>query len=453
MANLESADKSSQRWFLQLSDIHFRKVKADDYDPYDLDADLRDQLELDVQRVREHIGVAFYGIILSGDAAFAGRGPEFDDALVWLRKLSGLCRCEPENVYCVPGNHDVDRLIYEKSVNLRNLHNTLRPAQPENVDAILGEALRDSEAAQGLFRPLEQYNRFAARFSCTTTPDALVWEHRVRLNDGSMLVLRGANSALVSDSGDDNKTRRLILGSHQATARERPEEVVVFVCHHPLDWLLDYDQLTPILNGRSRVQLFGHKHRQIINETDGCLRIVAGAIHPDRREPNWRPRYNCLGFSVLGSGNERRLIVDIYPRVWSNDQPKFVADYERCEGRQNCQYSLKLPEWKATVEAETPAAAVSELPVAKTLPTTGVVHMDPGRTLTYRFLSLPHIVRLEIAQQMALMREEDEGILDAKLFERILARASNGNRLAELWDLVEARHDDKSPTNPYAQRT
>jgi hypothetical protein len=78
--------------------------------------------------------------------------------------------------------------------------------------------------------------------------------------------------------------------------------------------------------------------------------------------------------------------------------------------------------------------------------------MDPARTLTYRFLSLPHITRLEIAQQMRLLREEDEGLFDAKLFERVLARASEGNRLAELWDMVEARHEIKSAANPYIAR-
>lgn len=451
MPELNTTAASLQKWFLHLSDIHFRKKKGDDYDPYDLDEDLRDQLELDVQRVRKLIAEPFFGIILSGDAAFAGREAEFDVAFTWLKRLSGLCGCAPENVYCVPGNHDVDRQVHENSLNLKNLHNTLRPVQPEHVDAFLGDALRDSEAVTTLFRPLEQYNRFAAKFRCPTAPGALAWEHRVGLNDGSTLVLRGANSVLVSDTTDDNKARKLILGSLQPSAHERAEETVVFVCHHSLDWLLDYDQVIPILNARARVQLFGHKHAQVVDETNNCLRVVAGAIHPDRREPKWRPRYNCLGFSVVGSSDKRQLAVDLYPRMWSEDEPKFVPDYQRCGGTEHRDYFLKLQEWDAPPQASSPAGGSMPAAATSTL-AAGVERMDPARTLTYRFLSLPHIVRLEIAQEMKLLRGEDEGLFDAQLFERILARASDQNRLAELWDLVEARHEDKSPTNPYAVR-
>ena len=197
---------SRQVWFLHLSDIHFHKKKGNSYDPYNLDADLRDQLELDVQRVRNLVGVPFHGIIVSGDLAFAGREAEFDAAFSWLKKLSDFCGCAPENAFCVPGNHDVDRQVYENSLNLRNLHDQLRPTHPDRVDELLGDALRDTDAAATLFRPLEQYNRFAAKFQCSTAPGALVWMHRVGLNDGSTLVLRGANSALVSDLTDDNKS-------------------------------------------------------------------------------------------------------------------------------------------------------------------------------------------------------------------------------------------------------
>jgi hypothetical protein len=77
VAVAEIARFSHPRWFLHLSDIHFHKKTADDYDPYDLDEDLRDQLELDVQRLRKLIGAPFHGIILSGEVAFAGREAEF----------------------------------------------------------------------------------------------------------------------------------------------------------------------------------------------------------------------------------------------------------------------------------------------------------------------------------------------------------------------------------------
>jgi predicted phosphodiesterase len=442
-------------WLLHLSDIHFNKPNKTSYDPYDLDVDLRDQLEADVARVRARVG-RIHGVIISGDVAFAGREPEYEVALGWLRKLTGICGCPPEAVWCVPGNHDGDRSVFDKSLNLRNLHNTLRPMDPDSVDALLGEAIRDAESAATLFRPLEHYNNsFASKFSCRTAPSALAWEARLPLNDRSVLVLRGANSVLVSDSSDNNRERKLILGTLQATAPQRPGETVVFICHHPLDWLADCDKLTPILNARSRVQLFGHKHLHAVDTINNCLRVVAGAVQPDRREPRWRPRYNCLGFSVISTPEGRKLHVDLFPRVWSDQEPKFIPDFSLCGGADHMACRLDLDPWdpppadqavSATSQGAppTPGTSSSERP--------GGDAMNPAKTLTYRFLSLPHLVRLEIAQGLGLLREEDEGLFDAELLDRILKRAADENRLAELWDRIEDRHGDHTHTvNPYAR--
>jgi hypothetical protein len=108
--------------------------------------------------------------------------------------------------------------------------------------------------------------------------------------------------------------------------------------------------------------------------------------------------------------------------MWSEDEPKFVPDYGRCDGKRHRTYVLKLPEWEAPTDVVV-APTVSQ-PAYSTTTAAGVDSMDPARTLTCRFLSLPHIVRLDIAQRMKLLREEDEGLFDAQLFERILGRAS-----------------------------
>lgn len=245
-----------QRWFVHLSDIHFKKPNAATDDPYDLDTDLRDQLELDVERVCDDLP-EIDGLIISGDVAFAGRAAaEYDVATEWLSKLSSICGSDPSHVWCVPGNHDVDRNVYKNSLNLRNLHGQLRPTDAADVDARLGEALRDAEAASSLFRPLEEYNRFSSRFWCPSKANPLWWESQFELNDGSTLQLRGANSTLVSGPSDDIRTNKLILGTLQATPRERSGTAVVFICHHPLDWLIDYDQVAQPLNARTRVQLY-----------------------------------------------------------------------------------------------------------------------------------------------------------------------------------------------------
>jgi predicted phosphodiesterase len=442
---LDALHMAEAKWFVHLSDIHFRKIKGLAYDPYDLDEDLRDQLELDLRRVRATVGHAFHGIIVSGDVTFAGGEDEFEVATKWLRGIADIIGSPHESVFCVPGNHDAVRKVADDSVLLKQLHASLRAQPDSSHDERLAELFRDTEAGALLLRPFEQYNRFAAKYGCMTKREQLFWENRVPLNDGSTLVLRGANSALVSNWKDDNKAQKLVLGTLQATARERDNEVVLFVCHHPLDWLFDYDEVARILNARARVQLFGHKHAQVVEEINNCVRIVAGAVHPDRREPKWRPRYNCIGFRVSGPSTHRQLAFTLFPRVWSETAPRYDADYEACGGPDNKTYWLKLQSWAPPRPAAT--ILTKDVPPEAT-PIGGGGSMDSARTLTYRFLSLAHLVRLEIAQALRLMREEDEGISDAELWERILSRATEESRLAELWDLVESKYEDKLP-NPY----
>jgi hypothetical protein len=78
---------------------------------------------------------------------------------------------------------------------------------------------------------------------------------------------------------------------------------------------------------------------------------------------------------------------------------------------------------------------------------------DAARTLTYRFLDLPHITRIEIAQELVLYKNEDEGLRDPELLERIFRRAAEQKILAKLWDKVEEQHaDGRNPTNPFVGR-
>ena len=79
--------------------------------------------------------------------------------------------------------------------------------------------------------------------------------------------------------------------------------------------------------------------------------------------------------------------------------------------------------------------------------------MDAARTLTYRFLDLSHVSRIEIVQQLGLYMDEDEGIRDEELLERVYKRADESKKLERLWTLVEERHDDGSNiTNPFVGR-
>ncbi len=445
--------------FLHLSDIHFNKKW---HDHYELDRDIRDQLENDVAVMRGKF-TKVRGLLVNGDIAFSGKKEEYDIALEWLKRLCELVGCREEDVWCVPGNHDVDRSVYEKSRLLRDMHDHLRPGDPEDIDECIAGYLRDEIAGPLLFKPLERYNEFAAKFRCTSHPNPLAWQHDLMLNDGSTLRLHGINSTLASDPTDNNAARRVVAGTIQVRPQQTPGVVYLAMCHHPPDWLLDYDNVMRSLNARVRIQLFGHKHLQTIDVVNSCLRIGAGAVHPSRREKNWLPRYNWLAVSVRTNDDDRQLEIKVHPRVWADAQAKYVADYAACEGSDHRLFTFELEKWKPSVSTKpqvnpdskseaAPAPATQDAsPVGKTMVEMNLT--DAARTLTYRFLALAHIIRLQIAQSLGLYENEDEGLLDAVLFDRVFERAKTRGKLEQLWNNVEARHaDGQNPVNPYVGR-
>ena len=96
--------------FLHLSDIHFKRT--DIGEPDDPNKALRSDIIKDVKRMRQVIGRAADGILLTGDIAFAGHPGEYDFASRWLEEeLCPAAGCKAENVFVIPGNHDVDRKV------------------------------------------------------------------------------------------------------------------------------------------------------------------------------------------------------------------------------------------------------------------------------------------------------------------------------------------------------
>ena len=439
--------------FLHLSDIHFRWPKNGT--KYELDIDLRNELQRDAKRKANELGVPS-AILITGDVAFSGSTDEYKIASDWLLKdMCAATGCPGENICCIPGNHDIDWNAIRKSKPIRDCHKVLRSEELHLLDGAIQEYLNDSFV---FYRALENYNKFAMQFGCDLSVDEPYWSREFRQNDGSVLLVRGANSTLISDEEDDVRTGKLlVLGSHQCMMKNEDGVEHVFLCHHPPQWLIDSDEVQRLIQ-RARVQLFGHKHEQKLNEIDRRLRVAAGAVHPDRRERGWKPRYNWMTLAVAGQADQRTLEVTVHPRVWGADDLKFVADYETCGGRESRSYSLPIDSWTPPATAATTVAAVAANPVSPSpadLPAapSGTVQrsaMDPARTLAHRFLSLPFVGRMEVAQALKLLQNEDESLPETERSKRIFVRAKENRLLAQLWNEVEKRHGDgMHPTNPF----
>lgn len=428
--------------FLHLSDIHFQRNAGNTYDPY---AGLRNELELDVQSFSAATFKSVNAILITGDVAYSGDPEEYAYAQAWIEKIAGILKLIPgEDVFVIPGNHDIQRDVVRKSATIQGYHAALRePNRDPNV-ALVDYLQKDDEAKRIIFKPLQNYNDFAARYQCNISAEEPYWEHPFALSDGSTLNLRGMNSTLISDEHDSDTAHKLVVGDYQLELLRQDGVEHMILCHHPPQWMVDQDQAETLLTSRARIQLFGHKHMQRVTRIEDSVRVVAGAMHPEKREPNWKPKYNFIEVDVEVRGADTRiLVVRGYPRVY--EDTKFVSGNEGASTFR--QDELPLPLW-TTPTVATPSAPKEITDAA--VKSKGGLRMRPGRRLTYRFLNLPHHSRVKIVQELGLVREDDEGLRDAELYSRYFSRAAEAGSLPKLWDLV----NDASSTreeNPFSK--
>jgi predicted phosphodiesterase len=411
--------------FVHLSDIHFSKDLSE-VSKYDLDSGLRHAILRDLKHLRPQFA-EFDGILVSGDVAYAGKLEEYQTAIKWLDEIAEVIGCDPGQVWCVPGNHDIDQSVQKTYTYIVDTHAALRVA-PDLADA-LRERLDNSTNGPLLFQPLQTYHeQFGVKYGCPTTCKEPYWEDTLLLNDGSRLRIRGINSAYCSSRNDDEKKAPLIVGPMQTVFKPEDDVAYLTLCHHPPDWLLDGKDLAEALNADSHVQLFGHKHFHQHQHIGNSVVLSSGAVHPVRSEQQWEPRYYILSLLVKGSDATRELEVALYPRVWDKASREFLAD-RGCDGHGAQIETLKLTPWSK------PVLEVSEPPAREETPPV----VANRKRLLHQFMLLPYVKQVSIVRGLNLFSEEEMNKLpDTELFIETFQRAKQTNNLDPLWNAIEA---------------
>lgn len=438
--------------FMHLSDIHFTKESNG---ALDLDHELRSKLEIDAEQMKNELG-NIQGILVTGDIAYSGHKDEYSSAIDWLGTLSEKIGCEKQKVWVTPGNHDVIRNVVDESKALTDQHKRFRNSHPASVDKEIWATFKDKTYSKLIFEPIESYIKFASKFSCDIGVNNPTWEDDIYLNDDTVLRLNGLNSTITSDKFDDDKANKLILGSHQTMMIEKPNIIHMTLCHHPPDWLIDKDNVIKALLAKAKIQLFGHKHSQIlehINNGEGLetLKIISGAVHPERKESDWRPCYNYLSLSIDETADDRFLKVFVYQRLWNSD----ISSFESVAQKKNNKYTefqLKLPSIPKkkkvkpkTGKTESKKNTTENIQGGKR----GESAMDPKRELAYKFLTLPYHDIMEITVKLGLLKDQDENLMDFEIFEKIFKRAESSAQLRELWIAVFEKHGEEIKFNPF----
>ena len=266
--------------WLHISDLHMRESEV---------ASRRAVLSamLDEIRRRSATGTQVDFVVATGDLAFSGRGSEYELVAEFLGDLVAAARISADNVFCVPGNHDVQR---ERSKMC------FRGARSEiQSQGDVYRILEDDDERENLLRRQENYRAFEDGFlgdqDRTYTEDTLAYVSQVEVDDLRIAII-GLNSSWLSEGGASDKGK-LLIGESQVTsaidiARAYAPHVVLCLQHHPFDLLQRFDRraVQRRLEGECDFVHYGHLHDPEVTvavvEKQRCLTITAGASFESR---------------------------------------------------------------------------------------------------------------------------------------------------------------------------
>ena len=308
--------------FIHLSDIHFREGRVGDL--HDADAGIRNELERDLRRIRSRTS-RLDGIIISGDVAFGGQVDEYTYAQSWIESVREQLDCPPNGVMVIPGNHDVDRTLIPDGGDVERLQNEIKDAATMEIrNATIANILRDPNRSASLLGTIGNYNAFAGNYGCAISAAKPYWDRDFKLRDGTTLRFRGITTTFISGPHDDVNTHKMAYGGAQLQLLRLDNVRHAIIGHHPPSWTYEGDEADRIFSTMTVLQLFGHKHDQWFTRIGKGIRLIAGAMHPDRREPKWLPRYSLIMIRVT---SKSEISFRVYPRRWSDEELMFIGDF------------------------------------------------------------------------------------------------------------------------------
>lgn len=296
--------------WLHVSDVHFDA----DTSSYDR----RVVLKSLVSRAKEYwqAGRRPDLVFFTGDLASSGKDAEYAHASAFFDHLLDAVQLSREQLFVVPGNHDVNRDAG------RGLGRTLGTLT-ESDDFF------DPDRPGEHFVRLTAFRRWYDRYlrgvgsATTCTPPVVVRVRDVRVG------ILPINSAVFAAGNDDHG--KLWVGRRpldEATSRleEQRPDIVVAMLHHPLDWLHDAERavIKAALGKHADFVLRGHLHESDFEAVvypgsrSGAFHMAAGAVYQGPRYPA-----RCLFVTLdLDSGR-----VTIYPIHYvETPEPVWVLD-------------------------------------------------------------------------------------------------------------------------------
>lgn len=414
--------------------------------PADIDKDLRDaiitDLKINAQQQLQNVS----GILVTGDIAYSGTTHEYGIAKEYLNEISNIFSIKPNDIYCVPGNHDINQttikeshIIYKEQCEIYDCLNI------DDADKAFNKSVTDSHFNTVLFESIREYNEFANQFNCNISPEKITWNNDFELDHGLKLKIYGINSCFLSNKDDhqkDQPDRLMYIGQFQIPPYV-PDTAVLLLCHHPPECWRFKDDIVQKINKRADIQLYGHMHDQSITLTENNVHLFSGAAHPSRIT-NWKPRYNWLTINSCISNGNRCLEIEIYPRILSENRNNFISDIANCTNGNSIHHFINLDN-KRKQDLEDGDIVINQneenikimenyIDVQESILHTDINFKINERDLIYHFYNLSVVRQMELFNKLELILEADKTKSISSLLNDIIERSKQQNKLYLLWD-------------------
>lgn len=276
--------------WLHLSDLHFCEAKTG----WDAGRVIS-TLTGDLHRMQRAHGLQPDFIFFTGDLVFGQLserdGERIDDqfkgAAQYLEKVrTAFDICVPvENVFIVPGNHDVNREYVTED-------------QTKWLDDQIGtERVTDliQRKSRQWIRYMERLQNYASflrehRYHhLLDDPDRLTYS-LTRDVRGRRVNIVGLNSAW--SCGRDGEKGKVWMGERwqigHLTSVLPPADLSIALMHHPSNWLVEYEDpaLLRDIEREFQFSLHGHEHQEWVTSLSSHVRIAAGASYDRSDKPN-----------------------------------------------------------------------------------------------------------------------------------------------------------------------
>jgi hypothetical protein len=254
-------------------------------------------------------------ILVTGDLASSGRKEEYKLVEHFFDELASASRISKERIFCIPGNHDVNR--DRQKLCFRGARTEL--TSPNTVDPVIAPG---SDDLATLMQRQEAYQAFHASYFReqvrTVTPDGLAYVSTLTIENVTIAII-GLNSAWLAEGGVTDHGN-LLMGERQVInafdmADDSHADIVIGMAHHPLHLLRDFDRNAATRHIMKRCHFYhcGHLHQPESHgagfDASACLTVAAGASFETRESQN---AYSLIKLDLL-AGSRTLMTVQYEP--------------------------------------------------------------------------------------------------------------------------------------------